>query len=271
MASKVTVNKTKLLEIIDEFLEPYRQEGVNGAEPVAVPTEAAEYIANGSGRTPDVAARTLHRIIRENPKYVRFGTVDWLVAAGMGRPDLLHTDLVTTKRVSQSVSAQLPKRQKRPSVPEGVPAKKCPGRLCKGQFLPLSSEFWNFHKTGKEAGKPRRYCRKCDSFQAGQYRKKRRARDPEGYRKLRQAEQIRKRKHKDWQYCGLVPASRVMFAVDELCRVFGPGEAARRIGIHQATIFEWRRRKFSRMQQEYAARVLLALQEARNGNSFQKT
>lgn len=231
--------------------------------------ETVEPLIDRHVRTGELGAvrKTIERIKASGEEFVSLHTADRLVTA-VGRPDLLYTDLKpVAQRNAKEVDAPMPKRKQRSPVPDDIPSKRCPGALCQGQRLPLSPEFWSFYRSGNQAGQPRGYCRECDSFKTGQYRKERRLRDPEGYRKSRQASEIRKRKHREWQHCGLVPVAKVWFAIDELCRILGTEGVAQRVGVHRATVFEWRSRRFSTVRKEHAARILQALWEVRNGNN----
>ena len=240
MSSEITVNKDRLLEIVEGFLDRYRSEDENG-NVVKIPEAAAAYIANGTGKTPDAVARTLYRLIEEDPKFVKFGTADWLVATGMGRPDLLQTDLIRVNR--KSGRAKL-------AIPPSVPTKRCPGPLCQGKPVPVT-EFQ--FRSGERKKERRAYCRACDAVKSRPYKK---------------AYDFRRRKHRDWRYSGYVPFSRVKFALEELCVLFGSVATAKLIGVSHDCVSRWRTDPPRNMRKEYAARILQTCLEVRNGNGF---
>ena len=159
----------------------------------------------------------------------------------------------------------LPQRKKRPSVPVGMPAKRCPGPFCQGQLRPLT-EFY-FCKSGRDAGKPRGYCKECDARKGRPYKRAWRHRNPDECKERN----IRRRrgKSKDWRYYGYVPFARIEFAFKNLHDLLGPTETAKLIGVTYHCVWRWRTNPPEKMRKEYAARILQVLLEVRreNGNS----
>lgn len=261
------VERDKLVGVIDDFLRPFRrgqsEEGKNLAA-------AYEHLALTTGKTPETVARTIYRIKEENTSgFVLLTTAEWIVAVGMGRPDLFHTYLeVVAQESDRGGNGQLPQRKERPLVPPGVPSKKCRGPFCKGQLRPLS-EF-HFHKRGRNIGKPRSYCKECYSLKTRQYRQEWDARNPKYYSDYARERNIKNRKHKDWEHYGLVPYSKVSFALEELCKKLGPSATARMLGVSRSTVYNWRGHQFPQIRKEYAARILQSLWEVRNGNGSTK-
>lgn len=263
------MERDKLIELIDDFLIPFRRESQETGEEESkdrIPQAAVEYLARATSKKPDTVARALQRIKRENTSgFVGFETAEWIVAVGMGRPDIFRAYFpVIAQENGNGNGDQLPQRKERPPVPPGVPSKKCRGPFCKGQFRPLS-EF-HFHKQGKDIGKPRSYCKECYSFKTRQYRQEWDARNPKYYSDYARARNIKNRKHKDWEHYGLVSYFKVSFALEELCKRLGPSATARMLGVSRSTVYNWRGHQFPQIRKEYAARILQSLWEVRNGN-----
>lgn len=262
------VSRDALVSLIDDFLKPFREDQ---PEKDKISLAAAyENLARNTGKKPSTVARALHRIKKENTSgFVNLETAEWIVAVGMGRPDLFHTDLeVIAQESGKGDNGQLPQRKKRLPVPSDVPSKKCQGPLCQGQPRPLS-EF-HLNKQGRNTDKPRGYCRECRSFGARKSRQSWKVRNSEycsGYDRERN---IRNRKHKDWKYYGLVPYSSVSFALEELCEKLGPKATAHLIRVSRTTVYEWRKHRSAEIRKEHAARILQALWEVRNGNNSNK-
>ena len=211
----------------------------------------------------DAVRKIINRLKMDGQDFVSFSKADRLAVA-VGRPDLLRVELEIGER------EEAPGLKKRPPVPEGIPARKCPGPFCQGQRLPLAEEFFSFCKKGKRVGKPRGYCRECDAFKNRKHRQDWELRNPQRYRQYRERLNLRnpRLKNKEWQYHGLVPLEKVDFAVEELCRTLGPVELARRIGVGRSTLFRWRNHEIIHVRKEHAARLLNALWEVRNGNNL---
>ncbi len=164
---------------------------------------------------------------------------------------------------------EIPAAKDRPLVPPGTRAKACWGPFCRRQLRPLS-EF-HLQKGGKSAGRPRTYCKECDSFKARKYRREWKLRNPGFYEEYYRERNIRNRKHQEWQHYGLVPYAKVGFAVEALCRLFGPTRAATRIGVRYGTLHKWRKNTFASIRKEHAARILRAFKEARDEANTDKT
>ncbi len=262
------VERDKLVELIDDFLRLFREDQPEGDKNSAA---AYEYLARNTGKKPDTVARTIYRIKRENTSgFVRLETADWIVAVGMGRADLFHTNLeIITQGNGKGDSGQLPQRKERPPVPPDVPSKKCPGPFCEGQPRPLS-EF-HFYKQGRDTGKSRGCCEECYSFKARKWRQSWEIRNPKYHSEHDRERNIKNRKHKDWKYYGLVPYSNVSFALEALCKKLGPKATARLVGVGRSTVYMWRGHQFAQIRKEHAARILQSLWEVRNGNGFNKT
>ena len=270
------VERAALIKVVDDFLRPFieKEPPAPNATEDRIPDAASEYIARRTGKTTDMVARALYRIKKESTsRFVDFAVADWIVAVGMGRADLFHTELeVITQGNSKRADAQMPKRKKRPPVPPGVPVQKCPGPFCQGQERPRTTEVWYFYKGGRDAGEPLSYCKKCSNFTARKRRREWNKRNPDYYRQYHRERRILKLAHQDWRYYGYVPYSKVEFAVEELCRILGPTKTAQRIGIHRSSLLMWRRHDVKNIYKERAARVLQALLEVRQENSnFHKT
>lgn len=267
--SREVVERDKLTKLIDDFLRPFREETPPGsrASDDRIPEAAAEYLAQKTGKTADTVARSLYRIMRENTSgFVELKTADWIVAVGMGRPDLLHTYLqVIIQGDGERDSGQLPQRKERPPVPPGVPAKTCRGVFCQGQIRPLL-EF-GLYNAGGGKKKLQSRCTECDAFESQKRWKKWELQNP----KAHEVYNRRMRKHQEWEHYGYVPYFRVEFAVEELCSRFGPKKAARLIGVSYRALWTWRTGRSKQVFKENAARILQALSEVRNGNGFHKT
>lgn len=158
-------------------------------------------------------------------------------------------------------------RRERPIVPAGVPAKKCPGPFCQDQLRPLT-EFY-FHKSGRDAGRPRTYCKECDAYTSRPYQRAWRKRNPEECRERNI--QRRRGKSKHWKYYGHVPFVRVEFALKSLCNLLGRTKTAELIGVTYQCVWKWSTNPPEMMRKEYAARILQTLWEVRNGNGLKET
>ena len=161
----------------------------------------------------------------------------------------------------------LPQRRDRPPVPAGVPFKKCPGPFCQGQERSLA-EFY-LHKTGRDAGKPRTYCKECDAHKGRPHQRAWRKRNPEECKERN----IRRRKGRSrhWKYYGHVPFSRIQFAFSQLCHLVGPTQTAKLIGVTYQCVWKWQTKPPKTMRKEYAARILQTLWEVRNGSGSSET
>lgn len=113
----------------------------------------------------------------------------------------------------------------------GVKHKLCtgPGHR-EGKFVPLSNFFLRYDKPGV----PRSQCKHCESIHQGSEQR--------------------------------VAYSEIKFAVNELIFRVGKAEAARRIGIKPATMWEWTKGRRDFIQRRKARAVITALAEARASN-----
>lgn len=169
------VARDRLVPIIDAFLKPFKEDPqVTVRESKdKIPRAAVKHLALVTGKKPDTVYRALRRIREENTSgFVMFETADWIVAVGMGRPDLFQVNL---------------------------------------EVIVQESDRYNAHH-------------------------------------------------------GLVPCSRVGFALEELCKKLGPKETARMLGVSRTTIYDWREHRSVQMRKEYAVHILRSLREVRNGN-----
>lgn len=213
--------------------------------------------------------RSVRRIKASEKDLILLETADRLVTA-VGRPDLLHFGIVEVEDGDIGDNEEQIQPKRRPPVPPGVPAKKCPGPLCQGQPRPLS-EFY-FRKRGKGVGRPRSWCKECEIFKSQNDRRRLRQYAPGRYEEALRRRRLRERQqHKDWQYDGLVPYPKVGFATEELCREFGPKKVASLLGVSRSALWYWRTQRVEQIRKEYAARILQLLWEVRNGNSSKKT
>lgn len=148
------------------------------------------------------------------------------------------------------------------TTPSGKREKLCTGpkHPSGGAWLPLDQFY--FHKTGRDKGKPRSYCKSCNYSKCRPYQQK--------AKEHRYVERARK---EGWRYHGYVPFAKVEFAVKTLYRILRSyRKVARATGVAYYSAWRWVNTPPERIKKEYAARLLQALMEVRNEkNDSQKT